>query len=75
MKFTKKELYEIEKMFDISAGHLTDAHARMMNIVSPLAKNGNKVEKHLHKLFDEHVEAWDVYRTISAKASKMRENV
>lgn len=75
MNFTKEELYEIEKLFD---NHASSSSAGMAHFVNSLDKWAHKMphlESHMSKVFDEHISAWNVYRTISARAQRMREEL
>lgn len=66
MNFTKEELKEIEKIFDIAAGNHT---YRIAEIITKLY---NKAPKLINRIVKESVETFDTYRTISAKANKMQ---
>lgn len=73
MQFSKEQLKEIEKVFDIMAGKVAGEHAYFINTFTKI-----KIEKateHLNKLFDEYVDTFDMYRTISAVASTMQKEL
>jgi hypothetical protein len=70
-EFTKEQLKEIEKIFDIQASMLSSSYAHLFNsIASTKVKNSTEI---LTKLMKEYVDAFDTYRTISAKADAMQE--
>lgn len=69
MEFTKEELHEIEKGFDILAGLHSNRMAEIIFKLQPLTNK--KAKKYTDRLFDCAVEAHDIYRTISAKAKRM----
>ena len=71
--FTKEELYEIEKLFDMYAGSSGDGMARFVSSLDKWAHKMPQLEAHMSKVFDEHIHAWNAYRTISAKAKRMRD--
>lgn len=70
-EFTKKELFEIEKIFDMYTALNTRAIAeitqKLAGIDTPSAK------KIVDKLLDEALSAHETFRMISAKAYSMRE--
>lgn len=68
-QFTKEQLKEIEKIFDIQAGLLSNSYANLFNSIVKV--DGSK--EILSKLMKEYSEAFDCYRTISAKANLMQE--
>lgn len=68
-KFTKEQLKEIEKIFDIQASLLSSSYANLFNSIAKV-ENSKEI---LEKLLKEYTEAFDVYRTISAKANSMQE--
>lgn len=67
--FTKEQLKEIEKIFDIQASLLSSAYANLFNSIAKVEGTKNL----LTKLLKEYSEAFDMYRTISAKANAMQE--
>jgi len=69
--FTKEELKEIEKIFDMQAGQVARYHADIVMAFSKL--KGEAVDNLNDKLLREALNSFDMYRTISAKASKMQE--
>jgi hypothetical protein len=69
VRFTKEQLKEIEKIFDIQASLLSNSYANLFNSIAKV--EGSK--EILSKLLKEYSEAFDIYRTISAKANKMQE--
>jgi hypothetical protein len=65
--FTKAELFEIEKMFDFSAGqHLANA-SRVLEILGRVQHTDEFIQKFLKEM----TQTYDVMRTISAKANKI----
>jgi len=68
-EFTKEQLKEIEKIFDIQASLLSSSYANLFNSIAKV--EGSK--EILTKLMKEYSEAFEVYRTISAKANVMQE--
>lgn len=70
MEFTKNELKEIEKIFDIQAGYMGKFHAELITSFDRI--KSKKKDKFMSKLFNEMVDVFDTYRTISAKASRMK---
>ena len=72
MDFTKKELYEIEKIMDMQAGVLQEQMARVANSLHTISKD--KADKWMDKTFDSYVRSYDMFRTISAKCEKNRED-
>ena len=71
IEFTKEQLKEIEKLFDIQASLLSSYYANLFN---SMAKIDNSKEI-LTKLLKEYSNAFDVYRTISARASLIRDEI
>lgn len=69
MSFTKKELYEIEKLFDNQAGEVTRNAAHYIDALSK-SPEANKITT---KFINDVLAIYELCRTISAKASKMRE--
>jgi len=69
MRFTNNELKEIEKQFDIKAGEILGNQAHLTNALTKI--KSEKLDAHLSKIFDESVDAFDIYRTISAKCNFM----
>ena len=70
MKFTKKELYEIEKAFDSLAAQHTQGVAMTIEKMSKMKKGDEYFSK---QLFDSFVESHEMLRTISAKAYRLRD--
>ena len=68
-KFTKEQLKEIEKLFDIQASLLSSFYASLFNSIGKI-ENSKKI---LIKLLKEYSDAFDMYRTISAKANEMQD--
>ena len=66
--FTKEQLKEIEKIFDIQASLLSSSYANLFNSITKV--EGSK--EILTKLMKEYVDAFDCYRTISAKANALQ---
>lgn len=69
VEFTKKELFEIEKFFDIHAGQSMRGLADVLDTLK-----GKGKEEFSQRLFNEAVEAYELFRTISAKACILRED-
>lgn len=72
MEFTKDELYEIEKTFDILAFRQSKELAQdLMNF----SKYGSNIiiGEHVQSRITNSVNTFDVMRTISAKCKKMRQ--
>jgi len=67
-KFTKEQLKEIEKIFDIQASLLSSSYAQVFNSIARLDDSKDM----LNKLLNEFTFAFDMYRTISAKADIMQ---
>ncbi|MHA1827912.1 MAG: hypothetical protein ACTSX6_04610 [Candidatus Heimdallarchaeaceae archaeon] len=74
MEFTREELKEIEKVFDIAAGNLTRHHAEILAKIGLVMKDSKLLDKYLTKLLVENINTFGIYRTISAKANKMQGN-
>ena len=70
-EFTKEQLKEIEKIFDIQASLLSSSYAHLFNSLAKV--EGSK--EMLSKLMKEYSEAFDAYRTISAKANIIQEEI
>lgn len=68
-EFTKEQLKEIEKIFDIQASLLSQSYANLFNSIAKVEDS----REILIKLMKEYSDAFDCYRTISAKASIMQE--
>jgi len=66
-EFTKEELAEVEKIFDIQASLLSSSYAHLFNSIGKIKGS----EEILIKLLKEYSDAFDMYRTISAKANAM----
>jgi len=71
IEFTQKELYEIEKAFDMYASQIIVQHSQVINSFAKWDTEGNICQK----LLKEATICFDMARTISAKASAMREFV
>lgn len=69
-KFTKDELYEIEKVFDYQASGIQEQMARVLNSIAIVSKA--KAKMYANKVFASHVKSYDMYRTISVKCEMMR---
>jgi len=67
IEFTREQLFEIEKLFDIQASLLSSAYTHLFNSMAKIPDS----EKILIKLLKEYSDAFDMYRTISAKANAM----
>ena len=67
-EFTKEQLKEIEKIFDIQASLLSSSYANLFNSIGKI--EGSK--EILTKLMKEYVDAFDCYRTISVKANTLQ---
>ena len=67
-QFTKEQLKEIEKIFDIQASLTSSAYAHLFN---SFAKTENSKEI-LSKLMKEYTSSFDMCRTISAKSNEMQ---
>ena len=67
-KFTKEQLKEIEKIFDIQASLLSSSYAQVFNSIARLDDSKDM----LNKLLNEFTFAFDMHRTISAKADIMQ---
>jgi hypothetical protein len=70
MNFTKEELFEIEKRFDNLAGQCLSGFAEITNIMLKLPE-GEDRNKFISKVFNEHTQSYDLFRTISAKCRSM----
>lgn len=68
-EFTKKQLQEIEKMFDVQASLLSSYYAGIFNATAKIEGS----QEFLTKLFKEYAEAFECFRSISARASNMLE--
>lgn len=67
--FTKGELFEVEKAFDFGAGqHIANA-SRVLEIFSKVQHTDGFIQKFIK----ETTQTYDVMRTISAKANRIRE--
>lgn len=71
-QFTKEELKEIEKIFDIQAGILTNSYAYLFTALGAFVDDDKEITI---KLLTEYSNAFNRYREISAKASAMQEEV
>jgi vacuolar-type H+-ATPase subunit C/Vma6 len=71
IEFTREQLKEVEKLFDIEASLLSGAYANLFNSINKVEGS----EKILIKLLKEYSDAFDMYRTISAKASAMEKEL
>ena len=69
IEFTKEQLKEVEKLFDIQASLLSSHYANLFNSMAKI-ENSKDV---LTKLMKEFADAFDYYRSISAKASLMQD--
>jgi hypothetical protein len=69
LKFTREQLKEIEKIFDIQASMLSSSYANLFNSIGK-AKGSEEI---LIKLLREYSEAFTCYRTISEVANKLQE--
>jgi hypothetical protein len=67
-RFTKQELYEIEKAFDQLAGQVAHATGDFVSRMGTTKKAKPLVDK----VIDGACSYYDMARTISAKASKFR---
>jgi hypothetical protein len=72
MCFSKDELYEIEKVFDCVAVQVCSNNARQLMSLSKYDKNSKQISKHIHNIITESINAYDMCRTISAKAKSLR---
>lgn len=64
--------FEIEKHFDQLAAANTNRSAEIISRLGIFAKGDAKIEGHLKELINESIDAFDMYRTISAIAAKAR---
>ena len=72
--FTKQELFEIEKVFDILASKIpSEKRVDLINMLSRMSVNTESSKEFINKLLDEDVSAYSLYREISAKAQNLRE--
>lgn len=67
MEFTKDELYEIEKVFDIWCDQQMQVFIQRIKSATEI-----KADKLVRKLFDEMYKMYDLHRTISAKCEGLR---
>jgi len=72
IKFTANELVEIEKAFDERAERSVTFVAMTAERVSHFKKKP-EIDEFMDKICRESVHTWDTFRTISAKAQRMRE--
>ena len=71
MEFTKDELFEIEKVLDVQAGHITDALSRLCN----LAINYDALHDIKKNPLDKHIMAMqESYDTLKKIRDKLREH-
>jgi len=68
--FTKNELFEIEKGFDMLASQVVESLARRIDALSKIKGLGDEF---CAKQISEYTKTYDVYRTISAKCQYERE--
>lgn len=71
MKFTKEELKEIEKLFDIRAGLLVRDYAEFLSKIPAGQLYGKGTKELYDKIFKETLDTFTMYRTISAKCSNL----
>jgi hypothetical protein len=71
IEFTKEELKEIEKLFDFVAGQTTINFTKVMETLDKV-KDSKKAKE---EFFEDFLKAYEVSRQISAKASKMQEEI
>jgi hypothetical protein len=73
--FTKEELKEIEKVFDVQASLLSSSYVKIFNTLSKMKNNNADKEKTkiiIDKLLDEYISAFVTFRAISGKANLMQ---
>lgn len=71
--FTKLQLKEIEKIFDIQASQVTSGLGELFNRIGK--REDQEIKDFITKVVKEWNETFNIYRTISAKASVMQEEV
>ena len=74
VSFSKDQLYEIEKRFDILAGEIQMFFNISLSKLD-LLKDEKKKQEIISKVMDECVKGHDMYRTISAICQKERLNM
>ena len=67
-EFTIEQLKEIEKIFDIQASTLSSFYANLFNSIAKIENSADILDK----LLKEYSEAFNVFRTISAKSNIMQ---
>lgn len=73
-QFTKEELQEIEKVFDINASIYLQEAANVVRIFSKLP-DGESKDKLLHKLAKDIYNSYNTHRSISEKAHLLMNDV
>ena len=73
MGFTKKELFEIEKVFDGYAASISSSFGELLFKLSHSDLSKKKKDKFINILFEETLDGFELSRGISAKSAFMRD--